>query len=91
MATPSLFGSLPLGFVASMDTLDALPAEHVATLVRRSAGKRCLVRVRADAAYSALRRRAARLRLSRAPHRATRPPRCSRRVLASRAQQRRAT
>ena len=43
MATPSLFGSLPLGFVASMDTLDALPAEHVATLVRRSAGKSCLV------------------------------------------------
>ena len=34
---PSLFGSLPLGFVAAMDTLDALPAEHAATLVRRSA------------------------------------------------------
>ena len=41
MASPSLFGALPLGFVAAMDTLDALPAEHAATLVRRAAGTRC--------------------------------------------------
>jgi len=36
MAMPSLFGALPPGFVAAMDTLDALPAGHAATLVRRA-------------------------------------------------------
>jgi hypothetical protein len=33
---PLLGAALPCGFVAAMDTLDALPAGHAATLVRRA-------------------------------------------------------